>query len=208
MFGNLSRMGMGSISSSSFNSTKYPGICKPSTTATLAVFKSMQQQLNRVASIKGLPKVAVDGDVGPGTVQLAGYVKAVAAADATGADTTGDNVVADNAATLVDVIDASSCVAIASRADDIAANAQMYATALGAPAAVPAPVNTSPTVLVSSTGAETQISGSVQNAAASLSDSFGALGTVEKVVVVGALGIAGYIVLGIVDKPKKRKRRY
>jgi len=195
---------LGSIDSSSFNSTKYPGVCKPSTTATLAAFQNLQTQLNRVAQAKNLPKVAVDGDVGPGTVALAGYVKAVAAADATGADTTGDNTVADNAATLASVIDASSCTSIASRADDIAANAEMYATALGVPSTVPAPVNTSATTLVSSTGAETQISGAVQNTVSSAAASFGALGTMEQVVVIGAIGIAGYIVFG---GKKKRSRR-
>lgn len=189
---------LGSISSSTFNSTKYPGVCKPSTTATLAAFKALQQQLNRVASVKNLPKVAIDGDIGPGTLNLAAYVKAVAAADAT-----GGNDLASVANDVVSIIDTSSCTALASAADDVAANVQMYATALGARSSTPAPVNTSPTVLVSSTGQETQISGSVQNAAASVADSFGALDGTTKLAVAGALGVAAYIVLG----GKKKRRR-
>ena len=188
---------LGSVSASSFNSTKYPGVCKPSTTATLAIFKALQQQLNRVASVKNLPKVAVDGDIGPGTLNLASYVKAVAAADATGS---GD--LASIANDVVTIIDTSSCTALASRADDVAANVQMYATALGVPTSVPAPVNTSPTVLVSSSGQETQVAGSLQNAAASAADSFGALDGTTKFAVAGALGVAAYIVLG----GKKRRR--
>ena len=192
---------LGSIDSSSFNSTKYPGVCKPSTTATLAAFRNLQTQLNRVAQAKSLPKIAVDGDIGPGTLNLAAYVKGVAAADATGS---GDT--ADAASSLVAVIDTSSCTALASRADDVAANAQFYANALGVPASVPAPVNTKPTTLVSSTGQETQISGSVQNTVSSAAASFGALGGLEQVLVVGAVGVAGYIVLG--GKKRKKARRY
>ena len=189
---------LGNVDSSSFNSTKYPGTCKPSNTAALAIFKELQQQLNRVAQIKNLPKIAVDGDIGPGTIALAGYVKAVAAADATGS---GD--LADFANDVVSSINASSCTALASNADNIAANVKMYATQLGVPAAVAAPVNTKPTVLVSSSGQETQVASAVENTLASGAFSFGALGTVEKVVVVGALGVAGWIVFG----GKKKRRR-
>lgn len=192
---------LGSIATSSFNSTKYPGVCKPSTTATLAAFKELQQQLNRVASVKGLPKIAVDGDVGPGTINLAAYVKAVAAADASGS---GD--LADVANDVVSIIDTSSCTSLASAADDVAANVQMYATALGANTSVPAPINTSSTVLVSSTGAETKVSSGAANAAASAADAFTALGTTTQLMVVGALGVAGWIMFG--GKKPRKSRRY
>lgn len=55
----------------SFNSTKYPGVCKPSNFYTLGLFRQFQEQLNRVAQIKGFGKVTVDGDIGAGTVSLA-----------------------------------------------------------------------------------------------------------------------------------------
>ena len=53
-----------------FNSTKYPGTCKPSDFGTLSLFKALQEQLNRVAQVNGIAKIAVDGDVGPGTLGL------------------------------------------------------------------------------------------------------------------------------------------
>lgn len=61
---------MGATDAPSFNTTKYPGVCKPSNTATLELVYDLQRQLNRVAQVRGLTKTAVDGDIGPGTVKL------------------------------------------------------------------------------------------------------------------------------------------
>ena len=46
------------------------GMAKPMTTAALNAFKALQDQLNRVASIKSWSKVPVDGRIGSGTVAL------------------------------------------------------------------------------------------------------------------------------------------
>jgi hypothetical protein len=46
------------------------GVAKPMDVATLDLFKELQRQLNRVAQLKGLSKIDVDGRIGPGTVKL------------------------------------------------------------------------------------------------------------------------------------------
>jgi hypothetical protein len=62
---------IGDIVAADFNSTKYPGICKPSNYATLEKFKELQRQANRYAAAKGLPdRVTVDGDIGPAVIAL------------------------------------------------------------------------------------------------------------------------------------------
>lgn len=58
------------ITASDFNSTRVPGTCKPTNFPTLEKFKELQRQLNRVAKVKKLSPIAVDGDIGPGTVSL------------------------------------------------------------------------------------------------------------------------------------------
>jgi hypothetical protein len=59
------------MQASDFNCTKYAGICKPTTATALAVVQECQRQLNRVAQLKGLAKITVDGDVGPKMLALA-----------------------------------------------------------------------------------------------------------------------------------------
>lgn len=56
-----------------YNATKYKaqGIVKPSDLYTLATFRELQTQLNRLAGAKGSAKVATDGDIGPKTLALA-----------------------------------------------------------------------------------------------------------------------------------------
>ena len=50
--------------------TESGGVCKPSNSSTLAQYKAMQTQLNRVATVLSLSKIGVDGDIGPGTLRL------------------------------------------------------------------------------------------------------------------------------------------
>lgn len=59
---------MGAVSASDF--VKRGSVCKPANSATLAIFKDMQSQLNRVAQAVGVSKIAVDGDIGNGTLYL------------------------------------------------------------------------------------------------------------------------------------------
>lgn len=60
--------GLGDIALGDF--VNRSGNCKPTNFETLAKFKELQTQLNRAAHAKGLPKIAVDGDIGPGTLAL------------------------------------------------------------------------------------------------------------------------------------------
>ncbi len=46
------------------------GIAKPMTNEALAAFKELQNQLNRVAQVKGWSKTPVDGRIGPLTIAL------------------------------------------------------------------------------------------------------------------------------------------
>lgn len=97
----------------SFNSTKVPGVCKPMDFKTLAVFEDLQSQLNRVAHAKGLPKIAVDGDIGTGTTGLMVKVGMASAG--------------------------ITCTAVAVAAGAFAAQAKQLADQLGAPAKVSGP---------------------------------------------------------------------
>ncbi len=108
-----------------WNSTKVPGACKPSDFATLAKFKALQEQMNRVASKKGYPTIAVDGDLGPGTVALFNKIL-------------GGN---------------ASCGNIASYVSTYTAQFNALASSLGAAASVPAPKPATPPAIVTAAGA-------------------------------------------------------
>ncbi len=116
--------GLGDVASSDFVNRN--GVCKPTNFETLAKFKALQSQLNRVAQVKGLTKIAVDGDIGPGTLRLL---------SATGVTATGD------------------CTAVAIIAEALTAQVQAVANAAGAPEKVssPAPAST-PSIVNVTTG--------------------------------------------------------
>ena len=107
----------------SFNTTKYPGICKPENQQTLDMVFELQRQLNRVAQVRGLKKISIDGDIGPGTVGLFNSVLGTSAA----------------------------CDTIGSQIATFTAQVRVLATSLGAPAKVssPAPAKTPSFVLPS-----------------------------------------------------------
>src|SRR5262245_6418938 len=142
---------MGDVATDSFNSTKYPGVCKPSTVATLAVFKRLQAQLNRVASVKGIATIAVDGDVGAGTVGLYASLKSALISYAS----SSKDISFAFAGVAQLTAAGGSCTSIASVADVIADVADAYADSLGASASPPAPKPIAPPTLVSKTGVET-----------------------------------------------------
>lgn len=145
-----------------FNSTKYPGTCKPSNKSTLDVFRELQRQLNRVAQLRGLGKIAVDGDIGPGTVSLAN--KALGAP--------------------------ANCTTIAASADGYANQAKIMADNGGAPATVASPVPIRPSTIVNAvTGVEViapraGIGGSVVDAWKNLTP----VGKVAGLAIAGGLG--------------------
>lgn len=190
----MSYLPMGDVSSDSFNSTKYPGICKPSNVSTLATFKRCQTQMNRVASVKGIPTIAVDGDIGPGTVSLFSKIKPDLALHATAIFNVG-------AAAKITATSAS-CSAIASIADVIADIADTYADYLKAPTNPPAPKPTKPPVLVDSkTGIEKPAP-----MGAGLFAAWEASSTTTKVAALAVAGGLVFVALG--GKALKRRRRW
>lgn len=72
------------VSTGDFDSTRYPGICKPTNETALNRVLFFQRQLNRVAQMKNLPKIQVDGDVGPATLKLWNAVMGTSATDCSG----------------------------------------------------------------------------------------------------------------------------
>lgn len=103
------------------NCTITPGVCKPMTSWVLALFKELQNQLNRLAVAKGYSKINVDGRIGSKTVEL--YNKAV------GGSFSG--------------CDALSAMTVDGRSIALAKTA---AAAVGAPASVPPPITSRPSI--------------------------------------------------------------
>mgnify|MGYP001612449738 CR=1 FL=1 len=185
---------MGDLDASNWNSTRYPGVCKPTNFEALGHFKKLQIQLNRIAQAKGMSKVAVDGDIGPGTIKLAAAIYAAAAADA-GISSVG----LYSTYLRTQLAGATSCTALASRADMIATAAEKYANALKVPAQISQPSSPKPSTIVTSSGevtAPAQYQGSG-------SSGFGTMGTAQKVVAGVALG--GLVFFLIQDQKKRRR---
>jgi hypothetical protein len=149
-----------------FNTTGSPGVCKPMNQATLDLVFELQRQLNRVAQLRSLTKIAVDGDIGPATAKLYNAVL-------------GTNV---TCSTISGIIVAST------------AQIKLLADTLGAPAKVssPAPAKT-PSFVSSTTGLEVPAPKPI---ATSLSDSFGLSTTTIALLAVGAVGAGYYLTKG------------
>lgn len=124
---------LGAIDASNFNSTRYPGVCKPTNKPTMDAVVLMQNQLNRVAHKQGITKIAPDGDVGPATVGLVNKVK---------------NIILDTATP------SSRCIDVAQNADLIANNARMFADTASVPASVSAPKPARPPSFIAPSGKE------------------------------------------------------
>jgi len=124
----------GSISASDFNSTKFPGICKPTNFDALDKFKEMQRQLNRIAQVKRMTMIAVDGDIGPSTLRLV--------------QSTGPYMMVPHVG-----VDPASCSFVAMNALVIAAQAKSAADAAGVPAKISQPRPSSPPSIVTPSGA-------------------------------------------------------
>lgn len=155
---------MGAIDASKFNCTKYPGICKPMDFATLDIVREMQQQLNRIAKVKGLPLIAVTGDIGPNTLALA--------------------IRAD-----IGIASTATASGISMIADSIRDGARAKADALGAPASVSAPIPPKAPTIVTPNGTEIKAPPMV---GASLLDSVKNLGMPTLAVLAAAMLGAGY----------------
>lgn len=157
---------MGTIDASNFNSTRYPGVCKPMNVDTLNQVVDMQKQLNRVAQQKGVTKIAPDGDIGPATVALVNKVKEIVL------DLTAPS---------------STCSQVASNADLIASNARMFADTAGVPATVPAPAPPKPPSFITPAGGEISVPGA--GASASL---LGGMSTTAMLLLGAVIVGAGY----------------
>jgi lysozyme family protein len=182
-------IGLGTIDTSHFNSTKYPGICKPSDLPTLTLFKNLQAQLNRIAQAAALSKVTVDGDIGPGTIAL---LQKVAAWLGQG------GVSVDPARNILIQADTSSCVAVASNADTLGNAANGVANTLGVPSKITQPSSGSST-LVSSSGQVIKVNTPTPAASAGLLGALGGLDTTTLLLIAAGLGAAVYF-----TGPKKK----
>lgn len=180
-----SLVGGSTVTSSDFNCVKYPGICKPMNLRALQTVQALQAQMNRVAQVKGMGKIAVDGAIGPGTLALFNQVAAA------------------SQGTPYVMSPVGSTPLLAADADVYASQCAGLANALGAPAQVSAPSANSPVTLVNRAGAELKAPKANQDmAGAGILAAFNGMSTVAQVAVVG---IGGFAVLKFMKKRKGRR---
>jgi hypothetical protein len=166
----------GSTWQPTFNSTKYPGVCKPSNVGTLAAFKALQTQLNRVAQAKGLTKIGVDGDIGAGTLRImtsAGMIPA-----------------------------GTPCSVVAAQVTISTVTAKTIADAAGISSSVAGPLVLKRPTIVDAAGRESIVQSPAIGAG--LVGAFSNLSTPMKLAAVGILGGIGYFVFK--DTKKKRRK--
>lgn len=165
-----------------FDSTKFPGICKPANKETLDVVVKFQNQLNRVAHAKGFTKIGADGDIGPGTLALFRQVQSASSGTVSG--------------------NGQSCVGIAnSSLPDILVEVEALADVLGAPSTVTGPRPATTPSFVNNQGG---LTANPNAGAGSILDVFTKMSTPMKVAGVGiAAGIGFLLFTGA--KTKKRK---
>lgn len=155
------------------------GICKPTDSTSLSKFKELQRQANRVADVMGMTKIAVDGAIGPATMQLMTFIQGKANASDTGSQGWGNYIGNQSLA---------SCTAVAGGADNLTPMLSMMADALGAAASVASPAPASaPTIYNPVTGIESN-----QGLAASVGDMFGNMSTTTKIATLGIGGGLAY----------------
>ena len=179
------------------------GVCKPSDMEALGSFKTLQAQLNRVATgynqLLGhnVPLVSVDGDIGPGTMQLFENVQALLTADTS----MGVNALAQS----IMGQDTSSCSAVASNSDYLGTAAQGVADGLGVPSSISQPSSGSST-LVSSSGKSTTVhtpTPANSSIATSLTDLVGGMDTTTLLLLAAGAGALIYYT----GRPGKKARR-
>lgn len=188
----MSYLPTGDMDPGDWNSTRYPGVCKPTNFDALKVARDLQSQLNRCAQSKGISKISVDGDIGAGTVRLVAALAAASSSD------TGFKALAFRTAAQ----GMSSCSAIAGRADLLASAAKDYADSLGVPTTVAQPKPPKPPSIVTSSGAEVSAPPDmlVSGASASLLGSASGKGAL-------ILGAGAALYLLVTSKKSKRSKR-
>jgi hypothetical protein len=176
---NVDQLTSGSgLSSGDFNCTSFPGVCKPTNFPALDIVRTLQQQCNRIAQVKGFTKAAVDGDVGPGTVALVNKI-----------------------ATLGIGI-SGSAPTIAASADILTQDIQAAADAMGAPSSVPGPAGNPPSIITKS---GKQIAAPPPNPLTdALNNLLGGMSSTQKLVL-GGIGVG--LVVALVGMSKKRRSR-
>lgn len=159
------------------------GVCKPLNFPALGYVKTMQQQMNRVAQVKGFSKIGVDGAVGPGTLALLVKIQQASAGEVMG--------------------NTSSCIYVAGDADVIGEQVKSYADSLGAPAqvsgppAVPAIVTQAGLPLAAPPGS---------GVGASVSGAFSGMTGGQKALLAGMTGGIGFLLYKKMKKGKRGKR--
>lgn len=173
---NVNQTAGGGTSTSISDFVSVGGVCKPQNFPALAAVKALQQQLNRVAQVKGLPKIVADGTIGAQTLALFRSVQNLATGSVMG--------------------DASSCLNVAADSDVLGAQVKAVADGLGAPAQVSGKLSLAPsTILTKSNKLIAAPDSGILGSLSSLSD-------VEKIALVGVAGGIGYLAL---TKRKRRK---
>jgi hypothetical protein len=140
----MSYASMGDLSPADWNSSKYPGVCKPTNFTSLAAFKDLQTQLNRLAQAQGLSKIPVDGDIGPATLKLISQLKPFPFASF--------------------MSPAATCATVAANATNITTVAKTTADAASVPATVSQPAPSKPITIITPAGQEVTAPASMQQA--------------------------------------------
>lgn len=156
--------------------TSVAGVCKPRNFFSLNVARELQRQLNRVAQVKGFPKVGVDGAIGPSTLALFTKVQGISNGQLMGTPT--------------------SCMGVAPDVDILAPQVKSLADSLGAPATVADPISLAPPTILTKSGKI------LVPPDAGVTGAFAAMSTVQKLALLGMAGGLGYLLL---TAPKKKK---
>jgi hypothetical protein len=141
--------------------------------------------------VKGAGTIAVDGDIGPGTVGLVSRFAADISSFAASIQDIGES------AKIAALAGTSSAVAVASIADVIESEAEQYADSLNAPSSPPAPKPAKASTLVLANGQEV-----APPAGADLLMAWNQASTPVKIGLIGALGAVGFMMF----MPRKGER--
>ena len=158
--------GGGSVTSADYTSVN--GVCKARNFPALTVAKELQAQLNRVAQMKKLSKVAVDGAIGPRTLTLFRAVQTAAGGAVMG--------------------DPSNCMGVAADADVLSEQVKLFADSLNAPAQVSAAVSLSYPSIVTKSGK------TVVPPDAGITGGLASMSSIERLAIFGVAGAIGYLV--------------
>lgn len=170
----------GGTSTSASDFTNVGGVCKPQNFPALTASRELQNQLNRVAQMKGFSKISSDGAIGPSTLMLFRQVQSVSAGGVMG--------------------DASACTGIAPDVDVLSVQVKAVADSLGAPATVSGPLFSNPPSILTKSGK------TIVPPDAGILGMLSQLSGVEKVAIVGLAGGIGYLLMTGAKKRRGRKR--